>query len=94
VLCSDGLHGVVDDDGIRRIAAGDDPRAAAQGLIAAALAGGAPDNVSVGVFLAMLANAPAHVQEGDAARKKTRPVDRWVETGGEPPAELLARGGT
>lgn len=49
LLCSDGLHGPVSDDSIASIlkTAPDDPAAAAQALIAAALASGGPDNVTV-----------------------------------------------
>ncbi len=48
LLCSDGLHGPVSDDAIASILkAPDDPAAAAQALIAAALASGGPDNVTV-----------------------------------------------
>lgn len=47
LLCSDGLCGVVPDDGIRRLlAAGPDPDRAAHALIDAANAAGGPDNVS------------------------------------------------
>ena len=48
LLCSDGLHGPVPDDAIASILkAPDDPAATAQALIAAALASGGPDNVTV-----------------------------------------------
>jgi serine/threonine protein phosphatase PrpC len=48
LLCSDGLHGPVSDDAIASIlSASGDPAAAAQALIAAALASGGPDNVTV-----------------------------------------------
>jgi protein phosphatase len=48
LLCSDGLHGPVSDDAIASILkAPDDPAAAAKALIAAALASGGPDNVTV-----------------------------------------------
>jgi len=48
LLCSDGLHGPVTDDAIASILeASTDPAAAAQALIAAALASGGPDNVTV-----------------------------------------------
>jgi serine/threonine protein phosphatase PrpC len=47
LLCSDGLHGVVEDAEIARIlAADDDPAAACEALIARALAAGGPDNVT------------------------------------------------
>jgi serine/threonine protein phosphatase PrpC len=48
MLCSDGLHGVVDDDAIaREIAAAASVEEACDRLVKAAYAGGAPDNVSV-----------------------------------------------
>lgn len=47
LLCSDGLHGVVDDARLAAILDGaPDPATAADALVAAALAAGAPDNVS------------------------------------------------
>ena len=85
VVCSDGLHGVVGDARICQIAAGANPREAAQELIAAAIAGGGPDNISVGVFLAVSSNEPAKVLARDASRSRTRPVDRLVEAHSEPP---------
>ena len=50
VLCSDGLTDVVDEDTICRTASELRPGDACEELICAALAGGGPDNVSVGVF--------------------------------------------
>jgi serine/threonine protein phosphatase PrpC len=48
LLCSDGLHGSVSDQAIADILnKAQDPSAAAQALIAAALAAGGPDNVTV-----------------------------------------------
>jgi protein phosphatase len=79
VVCSDGLHGVVGDDRIKQIAAGAEPRAAAQELIAAARAGGGPDNISVGVFVAAPSSAPATAPECAAVGNRTRPVDRMIE---------------
>jgi len=46
LLCSDGLTGVVDDAAIARTLNGADKRAALDTLIAAAIDGGAPDNVT------------------------------------------------
>ena len=92
VVCSDGLHGVVSDDCICQIAAGPDPRAAARDLIAAARAGGGPDNISVGVFVAAPVNEPANASERGAERGRTRPFDRLVKTRSEPPPSLIARG--
>jgi PPM family protein phosphatase len=50
VLCTDGLSGVVADKVIAEHAGGLPPDEACDALIKAAHAGGAPDNVSVGVF--------------------------------------------
>lgn len=50
VLCTDGLSGVVSDEMIAQHAASLRPDEACEGLIEAAHAAGAPDNVSVGVF--------------------------------------------
>ncbi|MEO6236096.1 MAG: protein phosphatase 2C domain-containing protein [Vicinamibacterales bacterium] len=48
LMCSDGLHGVVDDDAIARtLAAGGTPAEIVPRLIDAALTGGAKDNVTV-----------------------------------------------
>ncbi|HEV2817350.1 MAG TPA: PP2C family serine/threonine-protein phosphatase [Allosphingosinicella sp.] len=46
LLCSDGLHGCVGEGEIRRQLAQGSPRRALDGLIAAALAAGGPDNVT------------------------------------------------
>jgi protein phosphatase len=50
VLCSDGLTDVVDDETIRQAVMELSPTEACKALIVAALEGGGPDNVSVGVF--------------------------------------------
>ena len=47
LLCSDGLHGFVAEEDIHRMLSAATPEQAADGLIAAALAAGAPDNVTV-----------------------------------------------
>ncbi|MHA3702645.1 PP2C family protein-serine/threonine phosphatase [Jatrophihabitans sp. YIM 134969] len=48
VVCSDGLTGEVDDAAIAQVLAGvEDPQAAAEALVAAALDGGGHDNVTV-----------------------------------------------
>ncbi len=54
VLCTDGLFGVVDDATIAEHAGRLPPDQACEALINAALAAGAPDNVSVGVFRMVL----------------------------------------
>lgn len=50
VVCSDGLTDVVETETIRRTVASLPPAEACRALVDAALAGGGPDNVSVGVF--------------------------------------------
>jgi serine/threonine protein phosphatase PrpC len=50
VLCSDGLHGVLDDDELARVAAGLAPEDACRKLIATANARGTPDNLSAAVL--------------------------------------------
>ena len=51
LLCTDGLHGMVEDRDIETIlTTTDSPEAACDALIAAALAGGGDDNVSVGLL--------------------------------------------
>lgn len=50
VLCSDGLSNVVGFETIRQIVSERPPAEACRAMIDAALEGGAPDNVSVGVF--------------------------------------------
>jgi len=67
LLCSDGLHGVVTDEEMRAALQTDDPRLACESLIKAAIAAGAPDNVSVGVFR-------FHEQAEPAATAPTRPL--------------------
>lgn len=50
LICSDGLHGPVDDARIARLLArAETPLAAAASLVRAALSEGAPDNVSAGI---------------------------------------------
>lgn len=47
LLCSDGLHGMIEDEEIMRLASGgDDPQVAVDALIAAANAAGGTDNVT------------------------------------------------
>jgi protein phosphatase len=47
LLCSDGLHGVVDDETLRRLLGQGSAETAAASLIDAANAAGGPDNISV-----------------------------------------------
>lgn len=57
LLCSDGLHGVVDDATIARIAQAAEPEAAARRLVDLANERGGPDNITV--VVARLSGAPA-----------------------------------
>lgn len=51
LLCSDGLHGVVPDEVLRRTLSGaGDPESTARRLVALANEGGGPDNISAVVF--------------------------------------------
>jgi protein phosphatase len=68
LLCSDGLHGVVTEEAIAAALLLDEPGLACEALVQAALAAGAPDNVSVGVFRFY---APA--EGGAASKAPTRP---------------------
>lgn len=55
LLCTDGLHGVVEDRMIEAVLAEDPPERAAPRLIDAANAGGGPDNISAIVVRARVA---------------------------------------
>ncbi|MGL5363537.1 MAG: PP2C family protein-serine/threonine phosphatase [Bosea sp. (in: a-proteobacteria)] len=71
LLCSDGLTGCVSDEGIAAIlASGGAPDDMAQQLIAATIAAGAHDNVSVGVFI--VGDETATADQADFL--KTRPI--------------------
>ncbi len=74
LVCSDGLSGVVDDAELHRLLGLPDPTAAVTALVDAALAGGAPDNVTC-----LVADV---VELDDADRQATRPV--VVGAAGEP----------
>lgn len=78
ILCSDGLHGLVDDPAIATIAKSAVPLDACQRLIHEALAAGGHDNVSVGVFRAV----PAF--SSDARNAETRPIATITSASGEP----------
>jgi protein phosphatase len=57
IVCSDGLHGLVEDRAVADIASRLAPADACQELIEAALRAGGHDNVSVGVFCACAVDA-------------------------------------
>jgi len=68
LVCSDGLHGLVDDAVIADIAGRLAPAEACQELIRHAHAGGGHDNVSVGVFRAFAAASSADAADTDTRR--------------------------
>jgi PPM family protein phosphatase len=73
VLCTDGLTGVVPDDVIERLVGRLPPIEACEALIEAAVAAGAPDNVSVGVFRMVNASEqPDEQEDGDPTRTMRR----------------------
>ena len=80
LLCSDGLNTMVGDDEILRLVrqAGDDLDRAVDALIAAAIAGGGEDNVTV-VLGAML---PVEARDGEETGV-TAPANRSVESAPE-----------
>lgn len=51
LVCSDGLHGMVDDDSMLAILKDNEPDQAADKLIEAALEAGGRDNISLAIFL-------------------------------------------
>jgi protein phosphatase len=69
LVCSDGLHGLVDDEVIAEIAGRLAPPEACQELIQRALQAGGHDNVSVGVFRALAVPAkPSSARDRDTRR--------------------------
>jgi serine/threonine protein phosphatase PrpC len=67
IVCSDGLHGLVEDEVIADIAGRLAPQEACQELLQRALQAGGHDNVSVGVFRA-IASAPERTSVTDTRR--------------------------
>jgi len=82
LMCSDGLHGPLGDDGIARVlhAAGDDLDRVAEALIAAANDAGGPDNVT-----AVLVR---HVPD-----ERQRPKRRLADASGQSTTEYVATAG-
>jgi protein phosphatase len=68
VLCTDGLHGLVDDVAIAEVAGRYSPAEACQELIRQALQAGGHDNVSVGIFRAMAPPEPSSRAARDTRR--------------------------
>lgn len=76
VLCTDGLSGVVPDATIAEHAGHLQPDEACEALIDAAIAAGAPDNVSVGVFRIVSGAEPPAAERSDKPSHTTRRVRR------------------
>jgi serine/threonine protein phosphatase PrpC len=74
VLCSDGLHGLVDDVVIAEVAGRYPPAEACQELIRQALQAGGHDNVSVGIFRAIAPPEPT-----SRAARDTRRIPAMVD---------------
>ena len=68
VLCTDGLHGLVDDVVIAEVAGRYPPAEACQELIRHALQAGGHDNVSVGIFRAIAPPEPTSRAARDTRR--------------------------
>jgi protein phosphatase len=67
LVCSDGLHGAIPDDGIREVIAGSgDAEEICRNLLAAALEAGSQDNITIGC---------ARVAPGRSRRRSTRVFD-------------------
>ena len=72
VICSDGVHGVVDDEQILAIVeAGEDPQRIANDLVDAAIASGTRDNATAVVVRAVTASGAGGV---DARSRSVQPV--------------------
>jgi protein phosphatase len=90
LLCSDGLHGYVDERAIARALASGDPRSAAAALVDAANDAGGPDNVSVVVAVVAdaIPDAP-RVEAEPAAESETSFADLATEAEPAPEPEFL-----
>lgn len=76
VLCSDGLHGPVDDDDIARTVLALDPEPAAAQLVAMANEAGGPDNITV--IVARLGNA--ELEQTESTPGKAAPKENATES--------------
>ena len=74
LLCSDGLHDLVDDAELADLLRGDDPQATADALIALANARGGHDNITV-VVAARGADGPPPAPPSPAGRPVTAPPE-------------------
>jgi PPM family protein phosphatase len=77
VLCSDGLHGVVKEDEISRIATGQEIERAADELLKRALERGAPDNVTL--IVARVEIGDGVLETNDSAMDETQPLGVLTE---------------
>lgn len=85
LLCSDGLHGYVEERAIARALASGDPGSAAAALVDAANEAGGPDNVSVVVAVVADAIPEAPLVEAEpAAESETSFADLSSEPAPEP----------
>jgi protein phosphatase len=90
LLCSDGLCGYVEDDEIREVLAGAEPRDAARELVARANAKGGYDNVTVQI-VAVRDRAPASGEpssEAQLPQTEEEPMERALV---EPPRGVRPR---
>jgi protein phosphatase len=88
ILCSDGLWNMVDDETIAEIAGSRAPEEACKDLVAAALAAGAYDNVSVGVFAVRPAGIAAAGPQTATRRIATVSEEDMPEAAGTEAIEL------
>jgi protein phosphatase len=85
IVCSDGLHGLVEDDAIAQIAARLAPAEACQELVQAALRAGGHDNVSVGIFRAFAPDDAAS-ERADRDTRRIAPLPATDNTTRQIPA--------
>lgn len=77
LLCSDGLHDLVEDHELADLLAGEDPAATAETLVALANARGGHDNITVVVAARVTQEAP---QVAQAAPRSTQAAPRVTQT--------------